>query len=279
MPIPMTPALVAALERTELAVWSAMYRAAPPAAVTGCGLGIRDFPPAVAMWMSKVDLLACNRVVGLDLDGPPDRKTIEAIVDSFEQAMIPRFCLQLAPLVTVGPTITAVTDVGFAPAHNWVRLVRDVTSPGPSSTKLRIEEIGLDLAATFGQILAGGFGWNADLVLPVMAMVGVPKWKFYLAYLNDHPIGTAILVTDDKIGWLGFATTMPEARGHGTQSALIARRILDARTAGCEVLTAETAEQEPKEEEPSYRNILRSGFEVGYIRPNYLYQFQQRDSA
>ena len=279
MPIPMTPGLVAELERSELRAWSAVYRAAPPAAVTACGLGIHDFPPASAIWMSKIDLFDCNRVLGLGLAGPPEQRTVQEIIDTYERAMVPRFFVQLAPLVTVGPTITAVTDLGFAHHSNGVRLVRDVTSPGPSSIKHRVEEIGPELGATFGEILCTGFGWNAALGLAVTSMVGTPGWKFYLAYAHDRPVGTAILVIDGRIGWLGLAATLPEARGHGAQSALIARRILDARTAGCEVLSAETEEEGLAQVAPSYRNIVRAGFEVGYLRPNYLYQFQQRDEA
>ena len=279
MPIPMTPALVAELERAELRAWSAVYRNAPATAVTACGIGIHDFPPAAAIWMSKIDFLDCNRVLGLGLSGPPEQKTVQEIIDTYERAMVPRFFVQLAPLVTVGPTITAVTDLGLAHHSNGVRLVRDVTSPGPSSIEHRVEEIGPELGATFGEILCTGFGWNAALGLAVTAMVGTPGWKFYLAYAHDRPVGTAILVIDGRIGWLGLAATLPEARGHGAQSALIARRILDARTAGCEILSAETEEEGLAQVAPSYRNILRAGFEVGYLRPNYLYQFQQRDDA
>ena len=275
----MTPALVAELERAEVRAWSGVYRNAPEAAVTACGIGIRDFLPAAAMWMSKLDILACNRVVGLGLAGPPERKTVEQIVTTFEEAMVPRFLLQLAPVVTVGPTITVVEDAGFARHANLACLVRDVTSPGPVPTDLRVEEIGPEHAAAFGEVLCTGYGWNPALALPVAAIVGMPGWRVYLAFAGDHPVGTAALMVDGRIGWMGLATTLPAARGHGCQSALIARRILDARTAGCEVVSVETAEQTPGEEAPSYRNILRAGFEVGYLRPNFVYHFQQRDGS
>lgn len=279
MPIPMTPGLVADLERAELRVWSALYRNAPSPATVACGIGIQEFGTAAALWMSKIDVLACNRVLGLGLDGPPAPRTVEAIVTAYERAMVPRFFIQLAPLVTLGPTATAVTDQGFAIYNNWVRLVRDVSSPGPTSSRLRVEEIDRDRAPLFADIVCTGFGWSPDLALPVQAMVGTPGWKCYLAYDHGRPVASAALVVDGRIGWFGFAATLPGARGQGAQSSLIARRILDARTAGCEVLSVETAEQTPEKEAPSYRNILRAGFEVGYLRPNYLYKFQQRDGA
>ncbi len=275
----MTPALVAALERAELRVWSALYRNAPSPAAVACGIGIQEYGPAAALWMSKIDVLACNRVIGLGLEGPPDRRTVEAIITTYERAMVPRFFIQLAPHVALGPSTTAVTDQGFAHYNNWVRLVRDVSSPGPTSSKNRVEEIDRDRAPLFADIVCTGFGWSPDLALPVQAMVGTPGWKCYLVYDEGRPVASATLVVDGRIGWLGFAATLPEARGHGAQSSLIPRRILDARAAGCEVQSVETAEQTPEKEAPSYRNILRAGFEVGYLRPNYLYKFQQRDGA
>lgn len=279
MAIPITPRLVAELERAELKAWSALYRDATAAATGACGLGIRDFPPAAAMWMSKIDVLACNRVVGLGLEQAPERREVEEIVATYEQAMVPRFFVQLAPLVTVGPTITALTDLGFVHYNNWVRLVRTAAPPGPLPTSVRVEQIGADRGADFARILCDGFGWNQALATAIEGVVGKPDWRCYLAFDGDRPVGTAALVVDGRIGWLSFAATLPEARKHGAHSALLGRRILDARAAGCEYLCVETAEETQEKEAPSYRNVLRAGFEVGYVRPNYLYKFKQRDDA
>lgn len=279
MPIPMTPALVAELERAELRAWSSVYRNAPAAAVTACGIGIRDFDRAAAMWMSKIDIPTCNRVIGLGLDAPPTRQVVEEIVATYERAMVPQFFLQLAPVVAVGPTLTVVEDVGFARHSNWTCLVRDVSSPGPAPTELRVEEIGTEHATAYGEVLCTGYGWVPELGLPIAAMVGTPGWKFYLAFAGERPVATAALMKSGPVGWMGLATTLPAARGLGSQSALIARRIMDARTAGCEVVSVETAEQAADQTAPSYRNVLRAGFEVGYLRPNFSYTFQQRDEA
>ncbi len=52
---------------------------------------------------------------------------------------------------------------------------------------------------------------------------------------------------------------------------MLARRIRDAAEAGCEMLVVETAEDRPDKPAPSYRNQLRFGFQVAYVRPNYIY--------
>jgi len=275
----MTPALVTELEQSELRAWTTLYRSAPPAAVSACGIGIREFGPATALWMSRVDVLACNRVLGLGLEGAPDPKVVDEIVASYEQSLVPRFFAQLAPGTAVGPTIEVIEGAGFAHHSNWVRLVRDISPPGPSPTTLRIEEVGTAHATVFGDTLCQGFGWRPELALPVAAIVGTPGWKFYLAFDGDRPMGTAALAIDGRVGWLSFASTLPEARGLGSQSALVARRIMDAKTAGCQILSVETSEETPAKEAPSYRNILRSGFEVAYVRPNYLYRFEAGDGG
>ena len=279
MPIPMTPGLVAELERAEARAWAAFYRMAPASGITACGLGSHSFGAAVALWMAKVDHVVFNRVIGLGLDGPPELKTVDEIVTTYEQAMVPRFLIQLAPLVTLGPTIAAVTELGFARIDNWVRLVRDVSSPGPVPTDFRVEEIGTDRAALFGETVCAGFGMGREIAPVVEGVVGTAGWHCYLAYDGERPVASAVMVTDERVAWLGFASTLPEARGRGAQSALIARRILDARTAGCSFCAAETDEQTPERQARSYQNILRAGFEVGYLRPNFLYQFKQRDEA
>ncbi len=70
-------------------------------------------------------------------------------------------------------------------------------------------------------------------------------------------------------GWLGVAATRIEYRGRGAQSALLAARIDRARQIGLELVVTETGAPEHGEPGPSYRNILRAGFEPAYVRPNY----------
>jgi ribosomal protein S18 acetylase RimI-like enzyme len=54
------------------------------------------------------------------------------------------------------------------------------------------------------------------------------------------------------------------------QSALIARRIDDARAMGCRHLSVETAEDNPDKPAPSFHNVTRLGFRIAYYRDNYL---------
>ena len=50
----------------------------------------------------------------------------------------------------------------------------------------------------------------------------------------------------------------------------MARRIEDGRALGCRWFVTETGEDTPERPNPSFRNMLRSGFALGYHRANYM---------
>jgi ribosomal protein S18 acetylase RimI-like enzyme len=78
-------------------------------------------------------------------------------------------------------------------------------------------------------------------------------------------VGTGSLFVKGEWASLGFAATLPQARGRGVQSALIVRRIADARAMGCRHLSVETAEDKPDKPAPSFHNVTRLGFRVAYF--------------
>ena len=70
------------------------------------------------------------------------------------------------------------------------------------------------------------------------------------------PAGAGALYVHEGVGWLGFGATLPEFRGRGAQSAILAARIEDARRQGCREVTTETGELEddrPVELVPKHR--------------------------
>jgi len=91
-----------------------------------------------------------------------------------------------------------------------------------------------------------------------------------MAFDRDKPIGTAGLYIEGEWASFGYAAVIPEARGRGVQAALIATRIRAAREAGCRWLSMETAEETLEKPSYSLRNARKMGFEVAYMRPNYI---------
>jgi GNAT superfamily N-acetyltransferase len=78
-----------------------------------------------------------------------------------------------------------------------------------------------------------------------------------------------VLFVHERTGWLGFAAMLPRHRGRGGQHALLAARIDEARSAGCELLVTETGERLEGRPSASCANILRAGFREAYLRPNW----------
>ncbi|MBI5291576.1 MAG: hypothetical protein HY872_06850 [Chloroflexi bacterium] len=101
--------------------------------------------------------------------------------------------------------------------------------------------------------------------------MGQPGWHHYLAFAGEKPASAAAMFVSGEVGWYGFAGTLKTYRKRGGQGALLARLIEDGRALGCQRFVAETGEDTPEDPNPSYRNMLRSGFQLAYLRRNYVH--------
>jgi hypothetical protein len=84
-------------------------------------------------------------------------------------------------------------------------------------------------------------------------------------------VATGALYLRAGIGYLSLGATLPSHRRRGAQGAIMARRIADATALGCRWLVTETFEDSPQHPNPSYHNMLRTGFVPAYRRPNYVW--------
>ena len=88
-----------------------------------------------------------------------------------------------------------------------------------------------------------------------------PAGSCISARCEGRPAAAAILFVHDKVGYCADATTDPAFRGRGLQTALLARRIADARAAGVDFVCsgADFLSQ-------SHRNMERVGMRVQFVR-------------
>jgi hypothetical protein len=92
-----------------------------------------------------------------------------------------------------------------------------------------------------------------------------------MAFDDERPVAGAAMFVKDGSAWFGVAGTVAEARNRGAQTALLARRLHDAKRLGCSWVTAETSPETPERRNPSYHNMLRVGLRVAYLRDKYLF--------
>ncbi len=269
------PALTRLLEAADAEAAVALVDALPTADAPVLGVRRAAFGSAAAVMARRVDVLALNRVVGLGLDEPVTLGVLDDVIAWYRRAGVPRFFVQLSPTARPAAVRDWLAAKGLAHYNNWVKLWRGTGETPRVVTDLRVDRIGAGHAPEFAALVARGFGMP-DAVRPwLTATVGRSGWRHYLALDGEQAVATAALYVTGETGWLGFAATDAAHRGRGAQSALVARRITDARSLGCTRLVVETAEDTAQRRAPSFHNLRRLGFELAYLRPNYLWAAPQ----
>lgn len=269
-PSPFSPELTRALERVEAEAWSDVYRAATSADVATCEVGLTTIGPATVMTAGLVDVLGFNRVVGLGVGMPADEAMLDAICTHYDAAAVPRFFVQVSPTAAPAALFEWIRRRGLRHHNNWVKLFRSIGDPPAATTDLHIERAGPDHAKAIADLLVPAFDWPGRVRGWLTRFVGRNSWHHYIAFDGDTPAAMAALYVTGRYGYFGPAATHPDFRRRGAQSALIAHRLRDAATLGCETLITETAEDRPEKPSPSFRNMRRAGFQVAYVRPNYI---------
>lgn len=259
------------IESVDAETLGGFAEALTPGEANMLGVRLARFGSVVALMTRRLDVLALNRAVGVGLGTAADEAGLDALIAWYRDAGIPRFFVQLAPEARPPQLRAWLAARGLAHYNNWMKLWRDTDDTPKVVTDLRVERIGAGRAPQFATIVARGFAMP-DAIRPwLVATVGRPGWRHYLAFDEEAPVAGGMLFVRGETGWLGFAATDPGHRGRGAQSALIARRIADARALGCRRLVVETGEDTPERRATSFHNLRRLGFELAYVRPNYLW--------
>jgi GNAT superfamily N-acetyltransferase len=87
------------------------------------------------------------------------------------------------------------------------------------------------------------------------------SFRLFLCEHEGRPAGTGVLYVADGVGYLAAASTAPEFRGKGVQTALIARRVEEAVAAGCELITGQA-----EFGSTSQHNMERAGLRIAFTK-------------
>jgi GNAT superfamily N-acetyltransferase len=259
-------------ERMELDYFRDWFDAAPREIAARYGLSADTAEGAVLLVANRIDVLMFNRAMGIGLEKPVTEAQLDGIAARYRAAGVPRFFVPLSPAAEPAEARDWLLARGLTRFNRWAKLERGVEPIAVANvaTDARIEEVGPGHAAAFAGVLREVFGLDPGLELWIAALAGRKSWRHYMAFDGSEPVGTASLFVRGEWASLGFAATLPRARGRGVQSALIARRVADARAMGCRWLSVETAEDKPDKPAPSFHNVTRLGFRIAYFRDNYL---------
>lgn len=252
------------IEFAEAEAAAEIYAAAP----ANINVHVARFGSAFAFSLPELPWLLFNRVVGLGLREPATEALVDDCLAFFREAGSAAFGFQLSPEAQPEslPAWLKARDIGRR--GNWAKMIRRA---GPVSipTDLRIERIDAAAADDFTQVVVTTFGLPPDHTPWWAALVGRPGWHHYVAYADTQPVAAGMLFVNGDVGWLGAGSTLAAYRRRGAQGAIMARRISDAADLGCRWVATETGEDSPDQPNPSYHNMLRTGFSLAYLRPNY----------
>jgi ribosomal protein S18 acetylase RimI-like enzyme len=106
-----------------------------------------------------------------------------------------------------------------------------------------------------------GPDWERWMGDEIRATARHPQWRSYIAYIDGERAAGAQIRIEGGVGSLWMAGTLPQFRGRGAQSALIARRAADALAAGCDLLVTQTDVGSI-----SQCNMERAGFRIAYTK-------------
>src|SRR5919198_2616104 len=133
-----------------------------------------------------------------------------------------------------------LTVAGLTKAADIAGLaLTDLAAPMPTNPRIRVEEVPPARLVAESEMVGRAYGIPSEVARffneMIAANVGRLKTRTYFAYLDGGaPIAWSYLVyvPDSPIVLLGGAATLEEHRGHGAYTALVARRLADARADG-----------------------------------------------
>lgn len=225
------------------------------------GLRSRAFGDVVAFAnpaLPGVDFM--NRIAGLRAEHAPLVPEIAA----WYRAQGAAFWAEVAPEEGFPALAEALTAAGARQVdfHSFLYGAAPAAPGEPAAAAgVTVERVGPPRFDDFRDTLLGGLGVpDADRRLH-SHWPQLPAWHLYLARVEGEPAGAAVLRIGSGIGLLGSASTLPALRGRGAQTALVARRIGDLASAGCDLVAAAAVYGSG-----SHRNLERAGLRVAFTK-------------
>jgi len=229
---------------------------------------VRDLGSGVAACVRPGSAL--NKVIGIGLDGAVDERALAAVEAGFRELGEPvraEVSTLAAPEAWEQLAARRYRLAGFENV-----LVRTAAGPrpaAPAAIELTVDAPVALFAATIGEAFCSPDGTGAVLDQLTRAAIAeatedlavMPGVRRYLARREGAPAGAANLRLDGGVAILAGSATLPAHRRRGVQSALLARRLQDARDAGADLVVVTTA---PGTQ--SQANMMKAGFALAYAR-------------
>ena len=125
---------------------------------------------------------------------------------------------------------------GFRPMVEMAGMVlRDLEREFTVNPALDVRETE-PTSSVVADLFEHGYPLSAEYVEMTVAMLTETDSQVFVAYQDDTPIAVAFTnyMYDKQLAWLGGAATLPDYRGQGAYTALVAKRLAVAHAQGSE---------------------------------------------
>ncbi len=209
----------------------------------------------------------CTQTFGLGVLGEPTEADFEKIEEFYQLRGAPVFH-EISPLVSSN-VLNILNTRGYQPIEFTNVLCRrignEIATPCSNNPKVSVAIALPEQLEMWAQTSAAGWGESLDLrafILDLARHYAVTEnCSPMFAFENDRPIATGVLSLVGSVALLAGASTIPEARKRGAQSALLEHRLRHAINQGCDLAMICALPGSP-----SQRNAQRNGFQVAYTR-------------
>jgi GNAT superfamily N-acetyltransferase len=216
-----------------------------------------------------------TQAIGVGINGPVDDDALNRLGDFFLSRHAPA-AVEVCPFVDMSLYEKFATR-GYRLLEVSNVLVRDIIEPPPTpepqnpGVTVRLAEA--NEAKLWTQTVAQGFAEHFPVTPEMLEVMegffrGVSA-KPFLAYVEGQVAGGGALTIHEGVCGLFGASTLPQFRGRGVQTALLRSRIALAAKHGCDLAVSIT-----QPGSISQRNIERAGFQVAYTRTKLIRPLQ-----
>ncbi|WP_256069843.1 MULTISPECIES: GNAT family N-acetyltransferase [unclassified Streptomyces] len=221
-----------------------------------------------------------SKALGMGFDEPVTADLIEEVCAFYRAQETPSAVLQLAPSVLPENWAEICAKAGLSAGSTWLKLagetdvvVRHASASQRPPTGLRVAAVENGQAGMWGSVMLRAFGMpEGSLAEMAGAAVGRPGWHSFATWDGSDLVGGGAMHVHQDTAQFFSGATLPQARGRGGQSALLAARARAAQAAGCGWLIAETRAGAPGSRNSSLHNTLRLGFRVLYERQDWIWR-------
>ncbi len=259
------PGLPTRVDAIEAAAWSSLARIRDSGdefdVETVSGITVSIFPGQDG----------ANRVYGLGLERPAQPEMIDAIIDAYRNHGVPEFSLHICPTARPPTLRRMLEDRSFSLESREAVLFRLMPEPDGVDPFFQIRAAEPEDAPRVAAVLKSARAAEVAWTDVVTRTPGYPGWHVYMAFHDHEPYAVFPMFIQDEAAWLGPVSTLPEFRGRGTESAMLAHGLAQARNLGC--LWATTHFDVGLRARP--RNFARNGFELLYLRSRYVWRAEQ----